>query len=105
MLADDLLQLADEAKRRPVGESDAPAGPADADEFARRAIRAQGKHDAERAHDKIEGAVGVWQLLHIAFVEADREIFACRPRASLLNQVRRKIDSGYLGAGSCGREA
>ena len=80
VLADRLEHLADEALRRPVGQTDLAARFADARQLARRLFLIRCEHHAEGGHHDVEGRVGERQVLGVGFLEPDRVAFG-RARA------------------------
>ena len=73
MLADGLEELADEALRRPVGETDLATGLADAESSARGPILIGSEHHAEGRNDGVEAGVGKRQRLRIGLAKFDVE--------------------------------
>src|SRR5579871_1054891 len=75
--ADGFEQTADEALRRPVGESDLPAWAADALEFFCSLLLIRREHDAESREDDVEARIGKRKRFGIGFLECNRQAFGC----------------------------
>jgi len=72
VLANDFEQLADEAFRRPVGETDASALAGHAREFGRRLHLVGREHHAEGGQHHVETAVRERQILGVGFLKMNR---------------------------------
>ena len=88
----------------PRGDAQAPAGPADAGELRGRGFLVGREHDADRRADDVEARVLVRQALGVALVEAQGEPALGGPLPRGLDQHRREIDPGHVGAGLGGQE-
>lgn len=104
MFADRFEHLTDEAVRRPVGETDAPPGPAYPQHFARGAALVGTEHSAEGGRDRIEGPVGEGKFLSVGFPESDRKAFDLGPLASPLQEALDIVRGDHVAPAAGGGE-
>jgi hypothetical protein len=97
-------ELADERLRRPAGERDRAAGPADAQQLRRGPGLVRGEHAAEHGGDRVERIVRERQRLGIAFHEPDVEALGRRALASALEQGGYVVDADGRAAEPGGRD-
>src|SRR5215469_16295999 len=65
--------------------------------FPKRRFRGPGKHDPEHRDYHVETCVRVGKRFGEAFIKADVEAFANRPRTGFLKQMRRHVQPGHRG--------
>ena len=93
MGSDRAEEVADESVRRPAGQGDGAAGPADAEQLGRRLPVIGREHRAEDRRDGVEGGVRERQGLGVARQELHREPLCGRPHAADLEQRRHVVDA------------
>ncbi len=90
----ELEHLAGEAGGVPVGHGEEAAGLQDAGELGGDEVGAGGEHGAEHGGDGVEGGVGVRELLGVALVEGDGEVFVGGALAGLDEEVGGDVYAG-----------
>ena len=104
ILAERLEELADEALRRPVGETDLAARPAHAHHLGRGLLLVGREHDAEGRDDRIEGVVGEGEGFRIGSAEIDLEPIGVGAFAAALEQRRYVVGRHYIAPAARRRE-
>ena len=94
MLRTDAEHGSAEACGVPVGHGEQAAGAQHPGEFMRYQIGTGSKHGAEHAYNGVEAAIGVGQVLGIAFVEGGGDTVRGGPLACLLKQVGGDVHTG-----------
>jgi hypothetical protein len=87
-------------KSWPTNPSGVQFGLAHAHELRGDPVGARGEHRADQAHDQVERAVLVGQVLGVALVELDRQLLGLGAIARLRDEVVGQIDPGDFCAGT-----
>jgi len=102
--AERLEHLADEALRRPVGQSDLAACLADAHQFGGGSILIRREHHAEGGNDHVEARVRKWKRLGIGLAEVDGERLGRGALTAALEQGRHIVGRGDVAPAARGRK-
>src|SRR6202789_2789173 len=96
--------LTGEARGIPVAHGKQAAGFENPRQLGGDDFRPRSEHGAEHRDDSVEGSVGVWQMLGVAFVKGDREIRLSGALSGLFDKIHSDIDAGYDGSATCSRD-